>query len=338
VPSQEDSTVQEGKDAEDLSDPEDPPSDDAEESGPTDETPPAPNDDGPTDHDRVLPLTDKEWAEHVTEVRDTLDKARAAGLTTDRLYTINGTGEIWSGEREIMHDSIIDHIYASAVNVPCNFEALIAGGLGGAGKTTVLADHAGVDHSQYLMINPDDIKEEMARRDMLPEIAGISPMEASDLAHEESSHIAKRLANRAQADGKNLIWDITMSSKESTVGRIQALRDAGYGQVDGLFVKISTETSIRRTESRHREGHDKWRAGEGRGGRFVPAEIIDRQNDPKWGSQNRKTYEAIKGRFNAWSIYDNSIDGHPPSLVESSDSAKLQQDNGRRGSDEQRSH
>ena len=33
-------------------------------------------------------------------------------------------------------------------------------------------------------------------------------MEASYLAHEESSHVAKRLARRAQADGKNVIWDI----------------------------------------------------------------------------------------------------------------------------------
>ena len=89
VPSQEDGTVQEGKDAEELPDRKDPPSNDAEDSEPADETPPAPNDDAPADDDRILPLTDKEWAEHVTEVRDTLDKARAAGLTTDRLYTID---------------------------------------------------------------------------------------------------------------------------------------------------------------------------------------------------------------------------------------------------------
>ena len=36
-------------------------------------------------HDRTLPLTDKEWSEHVTEVRDALDKARAAGLESRSL-------------------------------------------------------------------------------------------------------------------------------------------------------------------------------------------------------------------------------------------------------------
>ena len=38
----------------------------------------------------------------------------------------------------------------------------MAGGLGGAGKSTVLEKYAGIDRSKYLTINPDDIKEEMA--------------------------------------------------------------------------------------------------------------------------------------------------------------------------------
>ena len=138
------------------------------------------------------------------------------------------------------------------------------------------------------MINPDDIKEEMARRGMIPEIDGLSPMEASELAHEESSHLAKRLARRAQADGKNLIWDITMSSEGTTASRIDDLRKAGYTQVDGLFVDISIETSIRRTESRHREGHDKWRTGKGLGGRYVPPEVIESQADSEWGSKTER--------------------------------------------------
>ena len=79
----------------------------------------------------------------------------------------------------------------------------MAGGLGGAGKTTILTEHADIDLTQYLMINPDNIKEEMARRGMIPDIDGLSPMEASDLAHEESSYLAKRLARRADAEGKN---------------------------------------------------------------------------------------------------------------------------------------
>ncbi len=72
-------------------------------------------------------------------------------------------------------------------------------------------------------------------------------MEASDLVHEESSYIAKRqLALRAQADGKNIIWDITMSSDKKTSERIDELRSAGYSSVEGIFVDIQVETAVTR--------------------------------------------------------------------------------------------
>jgi Zeta toxin len=167
------------------------------------------------------------------------------------------------------------------------------------------------------MINPDDIKEEMARRGLVPSMERLSPMEASDLVHEESSAIAKRLARRAYADGKNLIWDITMSSRESTEARINDLRQAGFGQVDGIFVDIPVETSARRIEARHRQGHDEFRAGRGLGGRFVPVEVVMAQTDLEWGSKNRKTFEDVKDRFGKWYRYDNSVDGSPATLADS---------------------
>jgi hypothetical protein len=280
-----------------------------------DEEAPKSDGSGPVD-DQTRPLTDREWSEHITEVRDGLSKAYEQNLNTDRAYTINGAGEVWLEERDRLHDSIIEDLYAKAADVPCDFKAIVAGGLGGAGKTTVLTQHAGIDLSQYLMINPDGMKEEMARRGMIPEVEGLSPMEASDLAHEESSYLAKRLAHRAQADGKNIIWDITMSSEESTAGRINDLRKADYTQVDGLFVDISIETSIRRIESRHREGHDEWRAGTGLGGRYVPPEVVENQADSQWGSKNRKVYEKMKEGLASWSTYDNSVDHRPAEVIE----------------------
>ena len=176
----------------------------------------------------MLPLTDKEWAEHLTEVRDTLDKARAEGLESHLLYTIDPDHQSWSKERRDLHDSIINDIYSAAQDVPNQGNAIVTGGLGGAGKTTVLTESAGIDLSNYLMINPDNLKEEMARRGIVPEIDGLSPMEASDLAHEESSYLARQIALRAQADRKNLIWDITMSTQRSTERRISDLRCRGY--------------------------------------------------------------------------------------------------------------
>jgi predicted kinase len=263
------------------------------------------------------PLSDAEYAEHVTKVRELLDKARADGLETESRYGTDPDGETWAPERRVGHDAIIADLYGAARDVPCERRAILAGGLPGAGKTTVLEHHAGIDRSQYLTINPDKIKEEMAKRGMIPEVAGLTPMEASDLVHEESSHIATQLGLRAMPEGKNIIWDITMSSRKSIERRINALRAAEYSRVEGIFVDIPVDVGIRRSDARHREGHDHYRAGHGPGGRFVPAEVIRSQADPDWGSRNRRTFEQVKPQFDAWSRCDNSVDGRAPVLVDS---------------------
>lgn len=280
--------------------------------GAADEEDGARADDSPDDP--LRPLTDAEWADHVADVRAKLEKAQANGLATDRQYTIDPDRQEWQLSRNRLQANLVADLYQHARDVPCDYQALIAGGLGGAGKSTVLAKHADVDTTKYLVINPDEIKEEMARRELIPEVEGLSPMEASDLVHEESSYVAKRLALRAAADGKNIIWDITMSSKTSTERRINDLRQAGYTAIAGIFVEIPVEASVRRAGARHRAGQDDYRTGNGLGGRYVPAEVIRSQRDLDWSSQNRKTFEQLKSKFDAWSVYDNSVDGRDPVL------------------------
>ena len=220
----------------------------------------------PSDADRAgeadrRPLTDAEHAEHVGEVRTLLDKARADGLATDRQHTIDPDNEQWTDDRALMQDAIITDLYTAASDVPCERRAILAGGLPGAGKTTVLERYAGIDSSQYLTINPDEIKEEMAKRGMIPAIAGLTPMEASDLVHEESSYIAKQLALQATADGKNIIWDITMSSRISTESRIGDLRTSGILAGRRNLRRHPNGSRCQRSDARHREGHDEYRAG-----------------------------------------------------------------------------
>jgi Zeta toxin len=257
----------------------------------------------------------EERAEHIADVLDRIEKADEDGLSAEDLHTVDPAKEIWSIERTLQHDSLLADIYDQAAGVPCEYKAIIAGGLSGAGKSTVLANHPEIDRSQYLTINPDDIKEEMARRNMIPEVEGLSPMEASDLVHEESSYLARQLALRAQADGKNLIWDITMSDLQKTEKRIQDLREAGYSKIDGIFVEIPIETSLRRTEERYWTDQNKWFSGQGIGGRLIPPDVILRQRDDEWGSCNRKTFETIKQTFENWEIRDNSLDDRPAKLI-----------------------
>lgn len=264
----------------------------------------------------VRPSTEAEHAEHVADVRMRLDAARKAGLATHLTHTVDRRHEVWTRERRLIQDDLIDSIYAEASTVPSDHSAIVTGGLAGAGKTTVLAEQAGIDRSHYLVINPDLIKEEMAKRGLVPAVEGLTPMEASELVHEESSDIAKRLAHRAQAEGKNLIWDITMSRVSSAEERIVSLRASGYNKIDGIFVDIPVDVSQRRADSRHREGHDQFRAGSGLGGRFVPEQLILAQADEGWGSKNRSNFEVVKHRFDSWAHYDNSVDGRAAILVD----------------------
>ncbi|HEY1643339.1 MAG TPA: zeta toxin family protein [Streptosporangiaceae bacterium] len=274
--------------------------------------------------DKISPLSDAEWADHRVDVRTRVEKAQVDGLATNQQYTVDGKGQIWTVERATLHDAIINTLLAESSGVPCDHLAVIAGGLGGAGKSTVLDKHAGFDESQYLKINPDKIKEELAHRGAVPQIEGLTPMEASGLVHEEASYIAKQLAMRAQADGRNIIWDITMSKRESAEQRIDELRANGYHRIEGVFVDIPIDVSIERAESRHRQDHEKYRAGEGLGGRLVPEEVTRAQADDTWGSQNRRAFEEVKQRFDSWVVYDNSVNHRDPLLVATSNETRAE--------------
>jgi Zeta toxin len=259
-------------------------------------------------------FTDAEWAEHKEQTGDRRGAADRAHLSSQDQHTVDADHEVWSAERQVAHNVIIDRICSQAQDVPSEHKAIIAGGLCGAGKTTVLFGYAGIDRSRYLTISPDNIKEELARDGLVPEIDGLSPMEASDLVHRESSYIARQLASRAMGEGKNLIWDIQMSSRDSVQERIDNLQATGYERVDAIFVDIPIELSLQRADARHREGEEDYRSGIGLGGRYVPPEAITSQADPDWGSQNRKAYEELKPSFGHFSRYDNS--GDHPELVE----------------------
>lgn len=263
------------------------------------------------------PLSDAAYAAHVHDVRKDLSNAQASGLRTERLFALDPDFEEWTIDRARAHKAIIDEKWESAAEVPCERRAIIAGGLGGSGKTTVLDERSQSDQVRYLTIDPDEFKKALADRGLVPVVAGLSPMESSSLAHEESSYLARQLALRAVADGKNLIWDITMSSEVSAGRRIDELRSAGYDRIDGIFVDIPIETSIARTEARHRHGCDLYLSGEGIGGRYVPPEVIRAQADPEFGSINRRAFETLKDRFDHWAVYDNSVDGRAPVLIDS---------------------
>jgi hypothetical protein len=275
---------------------------------------------------RLEPLTDHEYAEHTARVESKVSDSLGHGESTDVQHTLNPERTIWHPDRAEIHQQIVDDLYSAATEVPNDGQAIVAGGLGGAGKSTTLDDHAGIDRSSYLTINPDDIKGSLAKRGLVPPVEGLAPMERSALVHEESSEIARSLAGRAYADRKNVIWDITMSSKLSAAKRVQQLREAGYRNVEGIFVHIPVATSVERAQARHQRGLEDYRNGEGLGGRYVPPDVIRANADAAWGSVNRGVFEELKPQFDKWKLYENSVDGRGPMLLESSDGPERNND------------
>jgi hypothetical protein len=62
---------------------------------------------------------------------------------------------MWTIERQLVQRDLVDYLYASAAEVPCERKAVMVGGLGGTGKAIVLEKCAGVDRSRYLTIKCD---------------------------------------------------------------------------------------------------------------------------------------------------------------------------------------
>ena len=158
-----------------------------------------------------------------------LSQAIRDGLKTSDTYSTKiSAGPVYTPERRKLQQQIIDDVFKQHEDTPCEGKAIISGGMGGAGKTTVLTRYLNIDTDKYITVNPDDIKEIMAERGMIPTLRGLTPMECSTLAHDEASHISSIIMDRAIREKKNIILDGTMSKRSSMDSRVGRLKKGGY--------------------------------------------------------------------------------------------------------------
>jgi hypothetical protein len=179
---------------------------------------------------------------------------------------------IWRADRQVHQRRVVAALYAAGASVACDRRAVLAGGLRGSGKDAELA-RAGVSRAGYLTVSIDLVLQELARRSLIPVVAGTSPLEAADLVHAEAQHLAKRLAARAAADCRNLLLDITMASQPSIQNWLVNLAQAGY-QIVVITAAINGPDAASWADAEHRRREDDYRLGRGLGGRYVPAESI----------------------------------------------------------------
>jgi hypothetical protein len=264
-------------------------------------------------------LTDREYEEHAKEIETQIAAALKAGLVTNKMYTLGGDGITYTPERAAQQKEVVDELLDKYRNVPADGKAIISGGLGGAGKSTVLSQFAGVDMSQYAVVNPDDIKELMVQHGMAPEVPGLTPMEAATTFHEESTFIAQTFLSALLGQRKNIIWDGSMSWMPWMDENLDKMRKAGYRDIGAVFVDIPVQNSADRALSRWREGLEMYRRGESvLGGRYMPPSVIKRNATKDGSSVNRKNFEVLKPKFDSWELWDNSVWGRDPVEVASS--------------------
>lgn len=264
------------------------------------------------------------YKRHSEYAHATIAQMVKEGKATDQIFkrrvTEGGETE-WLPERAQLHFEIVREELEKAKNVPLDRQAVISGGLGGAGKSRILQNRSGLDLSQYLVINPDDIKEIMAAKGLVPKVDGLSPMEASPLVHAEASHITTLITKIAVERGMNIIHDTTMANVPVTKGKIEDLRAAGYKSVKAIFVDITPESSGARAAKRHLRGHNEYLRGIGQGGRLLPKHLteLQRTDNPDYNSKNAEGFVEMEaeGYFDSWEAYDNDVHGRDPIKLKS---------------------
>lgn len=237
--------------------------------------------------------------------------ARNRSRNTSMTHATGGKWGVWKPERAKKHKQIVDELWDEQFRgVPSAGLAVMTGGLMGAGKSTIIDSGKveGVVPGRYGRIDADMVKEKLAEHGMIPEVRGLAPMEAATLVHEESALLAAQLADRAYAERKNLIWDVSMVDTHTIDSRLRKLRNAGYKEVRGVFVDITPELAWQRVKARHRRDLERWLHGEGNGGRYVPERLVlkNRSFGGRWKSGNREVFERNKDTFDRWEVWDTS--------------------------------
>lgn len=226
---------------------------------------------------------------------------------TQSLFSRGGR---WSKEREAEHKAIVDH-FLNQPGVKADHQLLVLGGMPGAGKTTTLNSPAaqaalGVDLSEYVTVNSDDVKAEMIARGLVPDYPGLSPEESIAMIQAESYEIAQVVMRQAAKRGLNFAYDATLR----TSGQLGAPEAAisrhappGY-ETTMVLVDVPMATAKQRAR-------DRYLAGD----RYVPLGFIDgmKSSSPRFKSAPEENFEGFKRRVDRWAVFDNS--GAAPQLV-----------------------
>jgi predicted ABC-type ATPase len=186
---------------------------------------------------------------------------------TKEKYTIAvpGAGRVYTPEREQLHNQIVARFLDGHSKSSGQPQALFTAGGPGSGKSAMLKAPGANIPADAVEVNPDLVKA------MLPEFERLSAArdpESGSALHEESSQIARRIADEARARGLNVVMDgVGDSGTGKFVDKMQKLHAAGY-DVHVAVAALPASKGWERVQTRAKSS-----------GRAVPAAIVAEMYD-----------------------------------------------------------
>jgi predicted ABC-type ATPase len=164
--------------------------------------------------------------------------------------------------------------------------AIMTMGAPASGKSSALK---GVDTSKFVKVDPDAIKEKLPEYQKAISDRSATYVHAAEMAHEESSDIAKRIMAKAIASGNHIIVDGTGSDSAKFLKKMEQLKAAGY-HVHVTMPHLDEEAGIARLKARADAT-----------GRMVPEKFAREayRSIPK-------NFEKITEQADSFALYDNS--------------------------------
>jgi hypothetical protein len=222
------------------------------------------------------------------------------GDTQSQYDFVEGVKGDYSDERTALHEQILSDAMDKVSGVPRDSQAMILGGIPGAGKSSADLSTLGIDKEQYATVNPDDFKQALIDAGAVPQVGDLKLGEAAPVLHEESSDLAGQFANRLMEQGTNVNYDITMASESSVQSRIDGLAKAGYSKPDMIFVDTTPKNAMDSAVGRYGRSMDS-----PQGGRTVSEDFIKTaRSDGTF--PNKSVFESVKSQSGQWAMFDNN--------------------------------
>ncbi|UQX02505.1 zeta toxin family protein [Streptomyces sp. RerS4] len=213
-------------------------------------------------------------------------------------------GNRWDPARRAMHNEIVEAFKAKYADHPRGGRAvLMTAGAPGVGKGSTqaklelwqaenselgrqLSSVHGLDIKDYVVLNPDDFKEDLFKAGGLPRLSPedvklpygreLTPAEMSGLLHNEATVLRDRCEAWALQQGYNVLYDATLANEPAAARLLESLRDESkYEQRVILSVEVPRDVSVAQNAGRWYKGRVEFERGDNAyGGRMSPEGMI----------------------------------------------------------------